>query len=188
MKKITIQPNVFLHPMPVVLIGTVVSGKANFMAVGWVSRVNYNPPMIAFSSGKAHYSNQGIGENKTFSVNIPHAELIEETDYCGMVSGRETDKSKLFTIFYGDLKNAPMIEECPVCMECKCTTTVDMATNILFIGEIVNAYSEERYLTEGKPDIKKIKPFTLSMPDNNYWAVGEKMADAWSVGKILKKK
>lgn len=31
----------FLTPMPMVLVGSVVDGKANFMAVGWLARVNF---------------------------------------------------------------------------------------------------------------------------------------------------
>jgi flavin reductase (DIM6/NTAB) family NADH-FMN oxidoreductase RutF len=76
-----------------------------------------------------------------------------------------------------------MIRECPLSLECRLVNAVDLPTNSLFIGEIVGAYSEERYLTEGKPDIKKISPFTLTMPDNNYWKIGGNAGKAWSVGK-----
>jgi hypothetical protein len=41
----------------------------------------------------------------------------------------------------------------------------------------------EDCLSEGKPDIQKINPFALTMPDSNYWAVGEQIGKAWSVGK-----
>jgi hypothetical protein len=60
--------------------------------------------------------------------------------------------------------------------------------NTLYVGEIVEAYSEDRYLTDGKPDVKKIKPFTLTMPDNNYWEVGNNIGKAWSIGKKLRQK
>jgi hypothetical protein len=52
----------------------------------------------------------------------------------------------------------------------------------------MGAYSEERFLTEGVPDIKKINPFMLSMPDNGYWSVGELVGRAWSDGKAMKKR
>ncbi|NTW16660.1 MAG: flavin reductase family protein [Syntrophaceae bacterium] len=183
MDKITIDRNSFLYPMPMVLVGAVVNDKANFMAVGWVSRVNFNPPMISIALGKMHYTNKGIHKNKTFSVNIPGTDLIEEVDFCGIVSGEKTDKSDVFDVFYGDLPTAPMIRQCPLCMECRMFSAVDLPSNTLFIGEIINTYSEERYLTDGKPDIKKINPFTLTMPDNNYWQVGERAGKAWSMGR-----
>jgi len=56
----------------------------------------------------------------------------------------------------------------------------------LYIGDIVEVYTEERFLTDGKPDVKKINPFTLTMPDNHYWRVGEMAGRAWSAGKKLK--
>jgi flavin reductase (DIM6/NTAB) family NADH-FMN oxidoreductase RutF len=182
MKKTRIDSNAFVYPMPVVLIGAMVKGKANFMTVAWVSRVNYRPAMIAFASGKAHYTNSGIKENKVFSVNVPGQSLIKETDRCGLVSGKNEDKSKMFEVFYGELKNAPMVEQCALSMECKLVDTVQLPSNTLFIGEIIAAFSEEKYLTEGKPDIEKIRPFTLSMPDNRYWSMGENIGLAWKVG------
>jgi flavin reductase (DIM6/NTAB) family NADH-FMN oxidoreductase RutF len=151
--------------------------------VAWFSRVNYKPPMIAVALGKRHFTNSGINENKAFSVNIPGVDLVKETDYCGLVSGSEADKSRVFEVFYGELKTAPMIAQCPVCMECKLAKTVDLDMDTLFIGEIAAVYSEARYLTGGKLDTQKIKPFMLTMPDNYYFGLGEKVAQAWSVGR-----
>ena len=67
-------------------------------------------------------------------------------------------------------------------MECSLFETVVLPSNKLIIGEIVAAYSEDRYLTNGKLDILKMRPFLLTMPDNNYWEVGEKLAKAWNAG------
>ena len=114
MLKKKIDSNVSLYPMPVVLAGAVAGGKANFLAIGWITRVNHQPPMVAMSLSKRHHTNGGIREHKEFSVNLPGVNLLEKTDYCGLVSGREKDKSQLFTLFYGELKHAPMIEECPL--------------------------------------------------------------------------
>ncbi len=188
MEKVSIGSNVFLYPMPVVLVGAQVDGKANFMAGGWVSRVNFKPPLLAVAINHAHHTARGIQQTGTFSVNIPGSDMIEATDYCGLVSGRNTDKSSLFEIFYGVAGTAPMIARCPLNIECRLVQTVDLPTNHLFIGEIVDAYSEARYLRDGKPDIKSMNPFVLTMPDNGYWAVGECLAQAWSAGKKLNEK
>jgi flavin reductase (DIM6/NTAB) family NADH-FMN oxidoreductase RutF len=186
MEKIKIDTNAFVYPMPMVIVGTVVEGRANFMAVGWVARVNFKPPMIAVALGP-HYTNRGIDEQGTFSVNIPDVALIAKTDYCGLVSGNKIDKSRIFESFYGELKGAPLIKECPLCMACKVHDVVKLPSNSLYIAEIIEVYTEERYLTGGKPDVKKINPFTLTMPDNNYWAVGNNVGEAWGIGKKLKK-
>jgi flavin reductase (DIM6/NTAB) family NADH-FMN oxidoreductase RutF len=182
MNKIEINNNTCLYPIPMVLVGAVVEGKANFMACAWVTRANYKPPMIGITIGP-HYTNRGIEENKVFSINIPDKTMINAVDYCGLATGKNTDKSQIFKVFYGELKHAPMIEKCPVTMECKLFKSVKLPYNTLYIGEIIKAYSEEQYLTDGTPDIKKIKPFSLTMPDNNYWLVGEAAGKAWSIGK-----
>jgi flavin reductase (DIM6/NTAB) family NADH-FMN oxidoreductase RutF len=90
----------------------------------------------------------------------------------GLVSGAKTDKSGIFESFQGQLKYAPMICHCPVSLECKVVTKVDLLSKEFFVGEIVSVYTEERYLTNGKPDIDKIKPFILTMPDSRYREVG----------------
>jgi flavin reductase (DIM6/NTAB) family NADH-FMN oxidoreductase RutF len=186
MPKMNIGTQTFLYPMPVVLVGTLVNDKVNFMTVGWVSRLNYQPPLIAIAINKAHHTPRGIQETGAFSINIPSTDMVEITDYCGLVSGKTTDKSGLFEVFYGELSVAPMIARCPLTMECKLVQTVDLSSNHLFLGEIVASYSEDRFLTDGKPDVKKMDPLVLTMPDNGYWAVGEYVAKAWSIGKERK--
>jgi flavin reductase (DIM6/NTAB) family NADH-FMN oxidoreductase RutF len=187
MNKIKIDSSAaFLYPMPMVLAGSVVEGKANFMAVGWVSRVNFKPPLFAIAIGP-HHTNKGIDENDEFSINIPDVSLIERTDYCGLISGGKTGKSDVFDIFYGELKNAPLIKECPICIACVLYDAIKFPTNTLYIGEPKEVFTEEKYMTDNKPDVKKINPFTLTMPDNQYWSVGENLGKAWSIGKNLKK-
>ncbi|MCO5384168.1 MAG: flavin reductase family protein [Methanosarcina barkeri] len=185
-EKIKINNNVFVCPMPVTLLGAKVKGKANFMALGWASRVNANPPMIGMGVHKSHYTPEGIKKNGFFSVNFPGKDMIKETDYCGLVSGEKIDKSDLFEIFYGELGTAPMIKKCTVNLECRLVETLEFPTHYFFVGEIIAAYSEEQCLTQGKPDIKKMKPLLLTMPDNSYWAVGDYAGAAWKIGKGLK--
>jgi flavin reductase (DIM6/NTAB) family NADH-FMN oxidoreductase RutF len=177
--------NNFFIPMPVVLVGTQVRGKDNFMTVGWCARANANPPMIMCGIGNHHYTPKGIMETKTFSVNIPSSGLLEKTDYCGLVSGEMTDKSKVFEVFYGSLKTAPMVRNCPVSLECRLVQTVPLPTNSLYIGEIAGAYADGRVIKDNKPDFPEIDPLFLTMPDNRYWTLGKYAGDAWSAGKKL---
>ena len=186
MSKIKIDTNAFTYPMPMTLVGTMVGDKPNFLAVAWMTQVNYNPPMIAVALGKTHHTTPGIHATKAFSVSIPGVELVEKTDYCGIASGQKTDKSRLFTVFKGEVTGAPMIEECRLCIECRVVQTVDLGDDELIIGEIVGAYADPDCLTDGKPDVSKIDPFTFTMPDNGYWRMGEQVGKAWSTGKKLK--
>ena len=175
-----------LYPMPVTIVGARVKGQPNYLAVAWVCRVDDTPPMMGVAFVKGRYTSNGIREHKEFSVNVPGTDIIEAVDYVGIVSGEKVDKSKVFESFYGQLKHAPMIRSCPLTMECKLINTVDLPRHEFFIGEIVGVYTEEKYLTDGKPDIRKMKPFTLTMPDNGYWSIGEQVGKAWSIGKGFK--
>ena len=177
--------NNFFIPMPVVLVGTKVEGRDNFMAVGWCARANGNPPMILCAMGSQHYTTKGITETKTFSVNIPSTDLLEKTDYCGIVSGEKTDKSHVFDVFYGSLRTAPMIKECPVTLECRLFQTVLLPTHSVFIGEIAGVYPDGKVMKDQKPDFTAIDPLFLTMPDNRYWTLGNYAGDAWSAGKKL---
>jgi flavin reductase (DIM6/NTAB) family NADH-FMN oxidoreductase RutF len=178
--------NNFFIPMPVVLVGTQVHGKENFMAVGWCARVNGSPPMVACGINNSHYTPDGIRETGTFSINIPSSTLLEKTDYCGIASGKKVDKSKVFDVFYGKLETAPMIRECPVSLECRLVQAVPLPTHSLFIGEIVGVYADGNVIRDGKPDFPMIDPLFLTMPDNRYWTLGRHAGDAWSAGKNLK--
>lgn len=182
MSKSKIGNNVFFQ-MPVTLVGTVVQGKANFMTVAWVSRVNAQPPEVGIGVNKTHKTVEGILTNKTFSVCFPNRELLVKTDYCGITSGKTVDKSKLFTLFYGDVKSAPMIEECPLCLECELTETVAGKSNYFFIGEIKGVYADDACLQDGNIDPVKADYLMLTMPDKHYWSLGEKLGGAWKDGK-----
>ena len=177
-----------LYPTPTVLVGAIVNGKPNFLTIAHIGIVNHAKPfLISMSLGKVHFTNAGIKENEAFSVNLPSENLVVKTDYVGMVSGKKTDKSGVFEIFYGKLANAPMIEDCSLNMECKLYDVYDTPTHDLFIGEIVETYAEESILSEGKVDIAKVKPLLFDMSSIKYWSLGESIADCWNVGKQMKK-
>ncbi len=134
-----------LYPMPTTIVGAKVNGKPNYITIAWLGTLNADTVFIA--SNSSHYTNEGIKALKTFSINIPSEDMVKKVDYIGMVSGKNVDKSKLFTAFYGKLKNAPMIEECMVNMECEVTQILNMDTHEIFVARIVETYCNEEYLT-----------------------------------------
>ena len=173
-----------LYPTVTTLAGAMVHGTPNFNTIAHVGIMNHaTPHCISLSMAKIHYTNIGIKENRTFSVNIPSENLVAETDYCGIVSGKKTDKSSVFEIFYGELETAPMITECPINMECRLYDTVDLTTHDVFIGEIVETYAEESVVVDGTVDITKVKPLLFDMSSKKYWSLGSALADCWNVGK-----
>jgi len=175
-----------LYPMPTTLVGALVEGKPNYATIAHVGIMELTS--VSLGMNKNHYTNQGIRENKTFSINLPSAPLVKKTDYCGLVSGKNEDKATLFTTFYGTLQTAPMIEQCAVNMECELIKTIDFPNHDVFVGQIVETYCDEAVLTDGVLDLGKLKPLLFVMNDQSYWRIGGKIGKAWSIGKGIAKR
>jgi len=174
----------FIYPMPMTLVGADRKEEPTFMPLAWVNRVQHVPARIVVGMNKNHATNEGIREHGEFSICIPHESMVEITDWCGLNSAaRGVDKASQFELFRGNLAHAPLIVECPLCLECRVHQVVDLGSHELFIGEIAGTWTEERYLADGKPDLVKMKPFVLTMPDNRYWSVGAEIGRAWSAGR-----
>jgi len=172
-----------LYPLPTVLVGAIVNGKPNYTAIAHVGIME--PNAVSLGMNKIHHTNQGIKANKTFSINIPSTKLVKETDYCGLFSGRDKNKSDLFKTFFGKLKTAPMIEECSINMECELINTVDFPSHDVFIGKVASTFCDEAILVDGTVDFSKVDPILFVMNDRNYWRLGSKFAKAWNIGKEL---
>ena len=141
------------------------------------------PQYFSIGLGKSHATNTGIWENQSFSVCIPSADMVVEVDYVGIVSAAKVDKSRVFEAFYGELKNAPMAKECPLCMECRLHQVLDFKTHDIFIGEIVASYAEDDILTDGVVDLAKScgRWFSTSTPDDiRRWESPSPRPGAWA--------
>jgi flavin reductase (DIM6/NTAB) family NADH-FMN oxidoreductase RutF len=189
MSKVKLGSKNVLLPFLPVLVGTHVEGKPNYITIALIGWLCYDA--ISVSVGREQYSNPGIKENGTFSVNQPSASMVKELDFCGLYSGRKTDKSALFGNFYGELKTAPMIKECPINIECRVVQTLERRVHTVFIGEVVEVYFDKNCLTEGVPDVSKIDPILYGPVkgrakfSGHYWKLGEHLAQAWKIGKEL---
>lgn len=187
MSKIKVKNYPYLLPKPVVILGAIVGEYPNYMTIADVCTTGYLKPRFVISSGKNHYTNQGIIENKSFSVNIPKESMVAVTDFCGINSGKKVDKNNLFKHFYSEnVPKAPLIEEAPINFACRLVKTVDFGdTHYIFIGEIIDTYVNDHYITNNIPEMKKIQPF--SYYGNKYWSVGEPIADAYRIGKTYER-
>jgi flavin reductase (DIM6/NTAB) family NADH-FMN oxidoreductase RutF len=174
MKKHELRENL-LSPLPVVLVGALVNGRPNYLVIGYISPFDFGR-YIFFSLYKKRYTRIGIQENKTFSVNIPSEDLLAETTICGSKSGRDFDKESLFDTFYGELKTAPMIAQCPINMECELTEVLDYDPNEGIIGKVVKSYIDPMCLTDGKLDMRKVHPIIWATGgDFNYYRLGDRI-------------
>jgi flavin reductase (DIM6/NTAB) family NADH-FMN oxidoreductase RutF len=166
-----------LSPLPVVLVGAMVNDRPNYLVIGYISPFDFGK-YIFFSMYKKRYTRIGIHENKTFSVNIPSEDIINETNICGSKSGRNFDKGSLFDTFYGDLKTAPMIRQCPINIECEVVQVLDYDPNDGIIGRVVKSYVDPRCLTDGKLDMRKVHPIIWATGgDFNFYRLGKRIEE-----------
>lgn len=164
-----------LNPLPVALVGTMIDGRPNYCVIGYMTPFNFGKH-IFFSLYKKRYTWIGIQANRTFSVNIPSDNLMEEISICGSKSGQDVDKSKLFHNFYGELKSAPMIRECPLTMECKVTDIVDYDPNRGIIGKVVKSYIDAELIEQGVVNMQKAHLIMWTTAgDFAYYRLGEKI-------------
>ncbi len=188
MTKILMGPQTLIYPMPALLVGANVNGKPNFMTVAWGGIANSEPPMISVAIRHQRHTLRGIRQTLNFSVNVPSTDLVRETDYCGIISGSQNNKVEVckFKVFYGKLGTAPLIEQCPVNLECRAVHILNLGTHSLIIGRIEETHITESCLTEGKPDINKIHPLIYARaPDGQYLDFGEIIGKAHSIGQEL---
>jgi flavin reductase (DIM6/NTAB) family NADH-FMN oxidoreductase RutF len=191
MSKVKHGPIPLVYPIPITLVGAMVAGRPNYTTIGDCGLAGIRPPLVFVSSHRDHHINKGIIKNRTFSINFPNTKLLDKTDYCGIVSGRDVDKSALFQTFYGELKSAPMISECPINLECKVLKDFLIQHRQIFIGEVVQCHADEGLiiqLEEGKAitDMKRLDPIIYSL-DNKYYSIGKTIGTGYKEGKKISK-
>jgi flavin reductase (DIM6/NTAB) family NADH-FMN oxidoreductase RutF len=183
MSSIEIDFKSLYYPSPIVVVGAVVDGRPNFMTAATFIKANHAPPMIAVSLGAGHFTFEGIRQNQAFSISIPDASIVEQTDYCGLVSGRKVNKSTVFTPFYGQLDTAPMIEEAVICIACTVAEIVSLPEAALVIGKIVEIRAGEKFVTGQRIDPEKAAPFCYVSPEKRYFKIGPSIGAAKSIGR-----
>ncbi|NLZ38680.1 MAG: flavin reductase family protein [Firmicutes bacterium] len=175
--KESIGAKTFLYPCPAVGVATYdADGKANVMTVAWAGVVNGNPASLSISVRKETYTYGNLMAKKAFTVNIPSQKYLEQLDYFGKTSGRDTDKfaETDLTPVRSELVDAPYIKEFPVNIECKVIKAEDLGLHTIFIAEIVDVKVDDDCLDEYHlPLTKKINPIAYIPGDGTYYALGE---------------
>lgn len=180
MKK-NIGPVLSLYPTPLVVIGAMVNEKPNWVLVGHLGIMGHNRLMVSLA--KAHYTNRGIKENGTLSVNIVDEALLPKADRSGCVSGAKADKSRLFEYEMGEA-GAPVIKASPLTMECTVADNYETEGFDNFILKIENTYAEPSVLNEnGKVNYHVLKPVLFEMPTYEYLRTGEVIGSCMKIGK-----
>lgn len=170
-----------LYPTPLVVVGTMVDGKPNWVLVGHVGIIGHDRVMVSLA--KPHYTNRGIKATGKLSINIVDEALLPKADRAGCISGTRQDKSRLFEYTVDDA-GVPMIRQAPVVMDCTVIDTYVTEGFESFICRIDRTFAEENVLNEdGKIDYHRLKPVLFEMPTYEYLATGDVIGRCMSFGQ-----
>lgn len=180
-----------LFPMPVLMIGTYgEDGKIDVMNAAWGQICDNDKIIISLT--KTHKTVANINLSKAFTVALADRKHVDVADYYGIVSGNKV-ADKFERSGYHAIKsehvNAPIIEEFPLVMECELFEIIETESIYGVVGKIVNVKAEEEILSDnGKVDVVKLDAIMFDQFQNDYYAVGNKVAKAWNAGMELAKK
>jgi flavin reductase (DIM6/NTAB) family NADH-FMN oxidoreductase RutF len=167
-------------PQPCVMIATWDKDhNPDVMMAAWAGQLDYNQIVISLSE---HKTTDNLRETNAFTVSFADERTVAESDYFGMVSGRDVaDKvAKVgFTVTDSPNVDAPIINEYPLTLECRVVSFEDG----MLIGEVVNQSADESILTDGKIDLAKLKPVVFDAAGMCYRTIGEEVGKAWGDGK-----
>lgn len=173
-----------LYTHPVFIIGSYDKDDTpNIMAVSWGGICCSSPPCLAISLREATYTYHNIMDKMAFTASIPSSKFVKQSDYVGIYSGRDENKFKStgLTPLKSEFVDAPYIDEFPMVLHCKVIKTVKIGLHTQFIGEIIEITADENVLNEkGQPDISLINPFIYDNASRAYFAVGDKISDAYA--------
>ena len=184
------KPGNMLYPLPAVMVSTAdKSGRSNIITVAWTGTVCTNPAMLYISVRPERYSYNLLKDSGEFVVNLTTEKLKKATDWCGVRSGRDVDKWKEMHLTAGKaskLDYAPIIEECPVNIECKVTEIKELGSHHMFLADVVAVHADERYMDENNRfDLNRARPLVYS--HGEYLGTGKKLGTfGYSVKKRKK--
>ena len=155
-------PSTLLSPTPVVLVSCAdpkQPEKPDMITIAWAGTINSEPPMVSVSLRKDRWSHGLITASGEFVVNLADEKMARALDFCGVRSGRDTDKAKETGLSYmpaDGLKTAPAVEGAPLSLCCRVRQTIELGSHDMFIGEVVSVMVREDLLdADGKLHLEK---------------------------------
>ena len=142
MARQTWKPGTMVYPVPAAMV-TVAdkAGNTNIITIAWTGTVCSDPPMTYVSIKPERYSHHMVEETGEFVINLTTKDTAFATDYCGVKSGRDVDKWKEMGLTPGKASkvSVPIIEECPVNIECRVTEVKRLGSHDMFLAEVDSA-------------------------------------------------
>lgn len=175
----------YLYPQLVMIIGTYdKDGNPNAMNAAWGGMADYKKVMVCMSN---HKTTENIEVTNEFTISIGDAAHVVECDYVGIVSQNKVPnkmEKSCFTTTKASFVNAPIINELPLCLECRLIKIVDEE---LYFAEIVNVNADESILDEkGNVSLEKFIPISYDPSTHGYYKVEGRVGNAFSDGNKLK--
>ncbi len=188
MGKIFWKGGTLLSPVPPALVSCGTLEKPNIITIGWTGIVNTKPPMTYISVRPERYSYNLIKNSGEFVINLTTSVLIKKADFCGVKSGAKVNKFEQcgFHAVPANVISTPIIEECPLSLECVVKQIIPLGSHDMFLAEIVGADIDERYIdSKGKLNLQQCGLAAYS--HGEYFALGRKLGDfGFSVRKKKK--
>ena len=171
------KPGNMLYPLPAVMVSASdKEGNSNILTVAWTGTVCSDPAMLYISVRPERYSYHMIRETGEFVVNLTTRGLAFATDYCGVKSGRDTDKFRDMKLHLlpGEVVKAPLLEESPVNIECCVKQILRLGSHDMFLAQVAAVHAQEAYMdSKGRFRLDKAQPIAYS--HGGYYLLGEKL-------------
>lgn len=183
MSRINYGSKPIMLPQPVLIIGTYdENGVPNAMNAAWGITTDFHEITISLAE---HKTTENLRARGAFTVSMATEDQVVPCDYVGIESAKKVPDKFAKAGFHAtksEFVDAPLIDELPMALECK----VKSFENGLLIGEIVNVSADERVVTDGKIDPKKLRPIAFDPCNDAYLAMGAKVGNAFADGMKLK--
>ncbi len=179
-----------LAPLPPVMVSCGTVEKPNVLTVAWTGIINTIPPKTYISVRPERYSYPLIKESGEFVINLATTELCKAVDFCGVRSGRELNKFEQMglTPMPTDELSAPMIDECPLSMECRVTEVIPLGSHDMFLADILAVHVDES-LVDQNGKLHLDRSGLLAYAHGEYFSLGKKLGSfGYSVRKKPKQK
>ncbi len=188
-KELGVQP--YLFPMPTYMIGTYnEDDSVDVMMMAWGGICDTK--MVALNLEADHKTVANLRQRNAFTLAVPGTDTLKESDFLGIASSNKMADKFARTGLHAvksDKVDAPVIEEYPLTLECKVVEFQDQPYGLRVLGEIVGVLADEKVLdAKGKIDAGELHAFAFDQMHNGYYAIGEKVGQAWHSGAGLMKK
>lgn len=176
MAKKTLRGGALVCPLPPTMVSCGDMENSNIITIGWTGILNTIPPKTYISVRPTRHSYNIIKEKGEFVINLTPSKLVKEADYCGIYTGKKVDKFEKckLTKVKGTQIDAPMINECPVSIECKVTDIIPLGSHDMFMADIV-AVNVDESLFDKDDKMHLDKANLIAYAHGEYFELGKKI-------------